>query len=647
MSYTPSTDFLALARQSANSVALARMPGLDFAVSALSRAGLFYVYEGQTAPTANQVTTVWFQPAQPSWTAEGKTWLWNVDTDTYELATPALWSALLLPAGFNTEGQPLVFNTVDDVRVAVVPRLVQSLLVIRYATGYPLSLAVYVPGVSAGPMAFRDAGGRWWQLDLTGDKHNVLWFAAKGVFSTVPEFDDTPAFQAYASFVPLLNVPDGAFKLTSSVNLKGEGAGVVGAGRGRTKIIISSTTASAFVLAAVAQPRISGMQIRRDPATPATAGACGLDVSQGTAGQGVLDDILLDGHYIGLLLGTTDSGRLTNTTVQNSVLDGIVMTPAGSSGTLQWQIDNVLSVQNGRHGLRILSTSAVAQLTMGQIRALQTFANSGHGISAEGLPTAPIQALRIFSGFYGNDGDDEIWLDTYNTTDNSHLIEGVYVEAAGTDVTGPGLITPASHVGRGLFATANNRFITLNNSVIKTNSQEGIKSSALQIMVNGCSLLDNGLAAPNTYAGVHIAAGSVSFLGGRSSDTVFGLSQRYGIILAAGTDNHLIDDVDLRNYFTAPIQNLSTGLNNRIVNNLGYNPVGQSNPAPGASPWTYRAGPTPETIYLTGGTVSVITLQPSGFSIVANAATTSIPLSPNEQITVLYTVAPTVVRSIH
>lgn len=96
MAYNTFTDFLALLRQTASGVETARTPGLDYLIAALARAGLFSLSIGQTPPTANQPSTVWLVPANPSWTAEGKVFLWNAATQSYQLATPALWEVLLV-----------------------------------------------------------------------------------------------------------------------------------------------------------------------------------------------------------------------------------------------------------------------------------------------------------------------------------------------------------------------------------------------------------------------------------------------------------------------------------------------------------------------------------------------------------------------
>ena len=90
MSYNPATDFIGLLRLVGSGVRSERMPGLDYVVAALARAGVFALSVGQTAPTVNQASTLWFQPAIPSWTAEGTLYIWNPTAAAYQQATPAL-----------------------------------------------------------------------------------------------------------------------------------------------------------------------------------------------------------------------------------------------------------------------------------------------------------------------------------------------------------------------------------------------------------------------------------------------------------------------------------------------------------------------------------------------------------------------------
>lgn len=107
MSYNPANDFLALLRLTGGGVRSARMPGLDWFIEALQRTGLINLFVGQTAPTTNQTSTVWFKPALPTWSAEGAVFLWNATLGTFVPATPTLWTAL-----FNTVVNGYQFQSV-------------------------------------------------------------------------------------------------------------------------------------------------------------------------------------------------------------------------------------------------------------------------------------------------------------------------------------------------------------------------------------------------------------------------------------------------------------------------------------------------------------------------------------------------------
>jgi len=91
MPYNPSTDLVGLWRAASGGVEKAQMPGLDFVVAALGRAGLMRIVTSQTAPTTNQSTTAWFQPANPSYASEGSLFLWDPSLNMYVPATPELF----------------------------------------------------------------------------------------------------------------------------------------------------------------------------------------------------------------------------------------------------------------------------------------------------------------------------------------------------------------------------------------------------------------------------------------------------------------------------------------------------------------------------------------------------------------------------
>ena len=156
MSYNPITDFLALLRNTSGGERTASIPGLDYVVAAMARVGLFSLSVGQTAPTANQSTTVWLRPSNPSWVAEGAVFLWNAVTASYQPATPALWSQLLSPSGYVFQSAPNPTNIITaGVSLLAVQRaapaataLVLPNLASQFATGKKLQIVDFSTGVT-------------------------------------------------------------------------------------------------------------------------------------------------------------------------------------------------------------------------------------------------------------------------------------------------------------------------------------------------------------------------------------------------------------------------------------------------------------------------------------------------------------------
>lgn len=112
--------------------------------------------------------------------------------------------------------------------------------------------------------------------------------------------------------------------------------------------------------------------------------------------------------------------------------------------------------------------------------------------------------------------------------------------------------------------------------------------------------------------------------------------QEYGIRLTEGANNNIIEG----NYVSAggelgPI--LDDGTGNIIRSNTGYNPVGISSITVDVSPFTYTAGASPETVYISGGAVSAIAKDDHA---IFGDSGRSVNLEPYESIVVTYTEAP-------
>jgi len=151
MAYAPQNDFLALLRNTAGGERLEAMPGLDFVVAALARAGMISLSVGQLAPTSNQITTAWFKPAVPSWAVEGVLYLWNASTSAYQVASPALWSSFL--AASTTGATPVV----QDVAIAGPSGINTSTTILRVLNvGAPVTLVLPAASTKIAPVLVLD-----------------------------------------------------------------------------------------------------------------------------------------------------------------------------------------------------------------------------------------------------------------------------------------------------------------------------------------------------------------------------------------------------------------------------------------------------------------------------------------------------------
>ncbi len=111
MAYNPSTDFVGLWRAVAGGVEKGEIPGLDFWVAAMARAGIINLVVSGVAPVANQDTTAWFQTATPSYAAEGALYLWDETTSQYVPATPDLFFRYLQNSSSGGSGVNLIAVT--------------------------------------------------------------------------------------------------------------------------------------------------------------------------------------------------------------------------------------------------------------------------------------------------------------------------------------------------------------------------------------------------------------------------------------------------------------------------------------------------------------------------------------------------------
>ncbi len=194
--------------------------------------------------------------------------------------------------------------------------------------------------------------------------------------------------------------------------------------------------------------------------------------------------------------------------------------------------------------------------------------------------------------------------------------------------------------------------LNISDNNVRNNNSAGIVSTGnggvKDLVIKGNICANNGKTTGTTSnrAGISLKCpvtrlrmiGNVCYENDASSKQLYGL-----IVDTSAVTGAFISGNDFSNNATGAIQ-LSGGgtIAGTVTNNKGYNPIGISAVTPGASPWTYTAGNTPEILYLMGGTVSAVVK--GGITLAtALSATDSLPiaLSPGETVVTTYTVVPT------
>jgi hypothetical protein len=461
--------------------------------------------------------------------------------------------------------------------------------------------------------------------------------------------DDTAAFQRAANANPLNAVPANVkCRITAPVTVQsgvtGGSPGFIGDGENSSWIVIDNNNQAAIVFPAnVNNPYLGSLRITRATGLAASvAGATNVDLSAGTNNGGRLEKLILEFGFNNISLGPTDHASIRDMLTWKAQNDGVFFQNTATSGSLQWQLDNVLSTQNVLNGFEVKGVNTgPAAITFGEWHWTQTFANTGNGIKVQCLVTIPCNSLRIRQPFLGQDGNDEIFLDTFNQSLYPHIIETPYIELAGTGSTGPALATAASHVGHGVQISNNNTGINLIAPMIFSNSYAGIYILGIATggytQITGGNILNNGQNVGVFPYGIsNQGTNPTIVLATQSGNSPSLTTQQYGLTLASGTDNNNIVGNLFLNNSTQGILNASTGTHNRLNENIGYNPVGTTTGlTAGASPFTYTAGPQFEDIYITQSATFTATVSKGGANVCPTfiaGLICHVSLGPNEAL---------------
>jgi hypothetical protein len=248
-------------------------------------------------------------------------------------------------------------------------------------------------------------------------------------------------------------------------------------------------------------------------------------------------------------------------------------------------------------------------------------ANAVHGfLFSPGGGT--ISAIKFHAGAAAGFGvNGVLFLQTATGSVIDVVFDSVYIVGNGND----GIQFPTSSL--------NVKNVTFQNCLVEANSNASSGTRFGASVQNGTNI---------TFQGGVYAAGSYN--NGVNS-------QGYGIAVGGGTNNVRVLNAVLAPNVAGPIFIAGSNPGLVVKDCAGYNPVGIVAITVGASPYTYTAGSSPETVYVQGGTISEISRGAPGGTLIANTAPPAgqsviIPLAPNMQISVTYTVAPTMFRDV-
>lgn len=354
------------------------------------------------------------------------------------------------------------------------------------------------------------------------------------------KYDDYVALQAVIDVVGndgvsnggLLRIPKGDFYTSGELVINRPFVKAIGFGWRLSRIISTSTTENLIRVTSSRQSvELSGLSLSRS-VTPISGAGLKFEAN---VNQCNVSDIIIEGHYIGFSGTATAYSSARNLIVQKNISHGVDITGDGATNAAQWNMSEVLSQQNGGNGYNFVSTVGASQMIVGEMVNCKSALNSGNGASFIGLPTVPIQDIRIVGGFYGSDGDDEIYLDTYGM---QHVLSDVFVEQPGRTATGPSLSTPASGVGSGINVTSNNDDVTIDNPTSTSVSDYCIKVGAVKTIITGGKSMFGNLSGTGKDA-IHHTAGSLTMTGHNTigSNHIYGMRTHDGSkVILVGCD---------------------------------------------------------------------------------------------------------------
>jgi hypothetical protein len=435
----------------------------------------------------------------------------------------------------------------------------------------------------------------------------------------IGSIDATASFQAAVNTGNVVSVPPGTYLIPGSAVTFSAPCILRGSGAATTLFTTNSATNTILYLNA---PSCGIQGIGFQSSVTRTTGA--YVKFEVTANFSHLRNFQMLGYSVGIILNGTVTTWISDGRMNNPAANaqGIYLTGGGQDTHINKITMSAGSLVLSATGIQMDNTSAVFITDCDIIRHGQNvFMNPGNG--------QQVTYIYMDNSFF-----DTALNGVTMTPSGTGLVQGIRLNgcwcSAGTGtgvlLNGNGTITGVELIGLQCFSNAANGVAVSNGSDIS---------------------IIGGAYCGNTQSGISIAANINGFkiIGARIGNGYSKPGNANGIFIATGTSNqYTIIGNDLTGNTSAAISDGGSGTSKNIRGNIGL-PVGLTTTiVPGASPYTYTAGPLPETIYINQGTVSLV--QVNGVSVFQSSNVT-VSVQPNQTVVVTYTVAPGMAKTIN
>lgn len=462
---------------------------------------------------------------------------------------------------------------------------------------------VYIPSDTTsadnGGTIIIDASNHRYYRETGGLPYSVKWFGATGNGST----NDAPAIQSTINAaVGMVYFPAGNYVINSTLNIT-SGIGLIGEGISKSVLF---PAASIVAIAVSVTSSIFMQWFSIDYSTPQTSGLYAITVTSSSGQSGgfcVFRSIEI----------TSCANGIQWINSPFFIMDAVnIISCAG----VNVQVSNPYDIDTGDSNI----TNC-------------TFFNFGTSGGA-GIQWLSSGGLRVennkFAGF--SIGVDFLY------AGNSGSIAPNTAQLIVTGNSFDTMAVAALSISRSTSSDTFNSVIISNNVMPDCGVGVSIPTDASGQWINSVIITGNTFIGPASGSPVGFEVDSVFTFNILNNTLLSNISTTSGISIGSNASFGIIQSNNMSGTFFSAI--FSSGTSIYITNNIGYNPVGVSTPTPGASPYTYTAGNSPQTVYLSAST-SITGITQNGSAILPAASgagvTVTVDLGPLEAVIISYT----------